>query len=229
MLTPADIILNYINFFWVHGYANLTLIKSSLAIICVKWKTFILGNSICPHYQGSDVSRYPECILYVTAWNWYSWLNRVKHLLHLVLLSHWYFIGLFKHFSHRIPAWLRVEPLSLLKLLGCYSIYIALSWCSPSVPLFSYYRDLIKIKSVNCIDAAFCHSRLPWVAKTCTIHMLFESGLNSSASLSDIYFTTFRGDTAYTRNFQMSGQVYIRDVPGIQSHQISDDGDKDGS
>lgn len=49
----------------------------------------------------------------------------------------------------------------------------------------------------------------------CMSHMLFEFGLNGSASLSDIYFTAFTGDTLYTRDFHAqfvlgrSKHVYI--------------------
>jgi len=81
-------------------------------------------------------------------------------------------------------------PQSLLKLLGCSQITIA------SFMLQSMYPIAFPVSHLNVV---FCHCRLLWVAKIYMSHMLFTICLNSSASLSDIYFT---GDTVYSRYFQ---------------------------
>jgi hypothetical protein len=52
--------------------------------------------------------------------------------------------------------------------------------------------------------------------------MLFASGFNGSASLTNTYITTFAGDTVYTRDFQ------TQFVLGRSKHMISSGWNVDG-
>jgi hypothetical protein len=180
---------------------QLNLIKLSWNINHVKWSKKPFWETLSPS-SGSDVTGYLERSLYMPTQNWYLWLGRVKwSLLCLVLLYHWCFTGLFKHVSHKIPCKLRVEPPSLLKLLGFSQIYIAsfMMW-----PMYCYFPSIeMLLKSIlSPFDAVFCHHRLLWVVKTYVSHMLFAFSLNGSACLSDIHPITFTVDIVQTRDFQ---------------------------
>jgi hypothetical protein len=59
----------------------------------------------------------------------------------------------------------------------------------------------LEIDVVSCIKFMLCHGRLLWLAHTYVSHMFFASGFDGLASLFNIDFAAFAGDTVYTCDF----------------------------